>query len=779
MILPTPRAVAIFLAGVPVALFVVIYNPDAWLWSFDYGALVLIAIGTDFVLALPGRQLETAMQVPASLQIGEHGSVVVGVTTGGYRRSTRFELVREQRPGTEFAETIGLDVAPGQRGEVRFPVLARRRGKIELDAIWVRWRGPLGLIQVVKRIAVGRAIDVVPNVRGVRSSVLQFFSREALFGNKVQEQKGSGTEFEALRDYEVGLDSRFIDWKHSARHRKLVCKEFQTERNHQIVLAFDTGYLMVEPLDGLPRLDHAINAGLLLSWISLQGGDFVGMLGFDEVMRQYQQPRRGVSNFSRLQRATASLEYRHAETNFTLGLAELSARLKRRALVILFTDFVDTVTADRPPARCRIRDPARRGAARLRRRGAGSLRGRRAVGHCPRFPARPPYCVRAAVAHRRALSRRAEPIVADRVDQPLSADQATGAPVSIEAEIMREVGRVAAQHPVIVLKSNEFRRTREQSWQELERLVERAEKHGVRTLPPNELQRLPQLYRAALSSLSVARAIALDRQLLLYLESLALRAYLAIYSPRTSFASAASQFLRAFPAAVLSARWHLAIATLAFVVGGVAGFWLTIDDESWFTTLVPAGLAGGRGVASTRESLLASELFAPWPGFAESLAIVANFLFSHNTLVGILTFGLGLFAGVPTVLLLAYQGLILGAFLALHHDRGLAVDFVAWVSIHGVTEITAILLCGAAGLVIAEKILFPDRYSRADSLAMNGRRAAEIAVGAVLMFFVAAILEGCFRQLVASTPWRLVVAALTAAGWLTYLRLVRPVGSAT
>jgi uncharacterized protein (DUF58 family) len=346
MILPTPRAVAIFLAGVPVALFVVIYNPDAWLWSFDYGALVLIAIGTDFVLALPGRQLETAMQVPASLQIGEHGSVVVGVTTGGYRRSTRFELVREQRPGTEFAETIGLDVAPGQRGEVRFPVLARRRGKIELDAIWVRWRGPLGLIQVVKRIAVGRAIDVVPNVRGVRSSVLQFFSREALFGNKVQEQKGSGTEFEALRDYEVGLDSRFIDWKHSARHRKLVCKEFQTERNHQIVLAFDTGYLMVEPLDGLPRLDHAINAGLLPSWISLQGGDFVGMLGFDEVMRQYQQPRRGVSNFSRLQRATASLEYRHAETNFTLGLAELSARLKRRALVILFTDFVDTVTAE-------------------------------------------------------------------------------------------------------------------------------------------------------------------------------------------------------------------------------------------------------------------------------------------------------------------------------------------------------------------------------------------------------------------------------------------------
>jgi uncharacterized protein (DUF58 family) len=324
----------------------VIYNPDAWLWSFDYGALVLIAIGTDFVLALPGRRLETTTQAPASLQIGENDAIIVTLATGAHRRPTRFELVREQQPGADPAEVVRVEVAPGERGEARFPVLAQRRGKIEVQAVWVRWRGPLGLIQIIKRIAVGGAIDVVPNVRGVRSSVLQFFSREALFGNKVQEQKGSGTEFEALRDYEAGLDSRFIDWKHSARHRKLVCKEFRTEHNHQIVLAFDTGYLMTEPLDGLPRLDHAINAGLLLAWTSLQGGDFVGMLGFDEIMRQYQQPRRGVANFSRLQRATAGLEYRNRETNFTLGLAELSARLKRRALVILFTDFVDTVTAE-------------------------------------------------------------------------------------------------------------------------------------------------------------------------------------------------------------------------------------------------------------------------------------------------------------------------------------------------------------------------------------------------------------------------------------------------
>jgi uncharacterized membrane protein SpoIIM required for sporulation len=346
----------------------------------------------------------------------------------------------------------------------------------------------------------------------------------------------------------------------------------------------------------------------------------------------------------------------------------------------------------------------------------------------------------------------------------------------MEADIGREVADLTAQRPAIALKSSEFRRTREQSWQELERLVDAAERRGVRMLSPHELNRLPQLYRSALSSLSVARAIALDRHLLLYLENLALRAYLAIYSPKTGLLEAGGQFLRAFPAAVRKARWHLFIVFIAFMVGIAAGFALTVEDESWFSTLVPGSLSGGRSVASTRQSLLDHEIFAPWPGWTVSLAIVANFLFSHNTIVGILAFCLGLAAGVPTILLIAYQGLILGAFIALHYDRGLTVEFLGWVSIHGVTEISAILLCGAAGLVVAEKMLFPDRYSRVDSLAIHGRLAAEIAVGAVLMFFVAAILEGGFRELVASTPGRFAIAAATAVGWLAYIHLMRPTG---
>jgi len=217
---------------------------------------------------------------------------------------------------------------------------------VSIDRVWLRWRGPLSLVEITKRVGVERTINVVPNVRGVHGTALQFFVQETIYGIKAQHQRGEGAEFEAMREYMPGLDSRFIDWKHSARHRKLLCKEFRIERNHQVIMAFDTGHLMLEPVEGLTRLDHAINAALVLAWISLQGGDLVGTYGFDAVVRQYLGPLRGVSSFPRIQRATAELDYRYQETNFTLGLAELNARLKRRALVILFTDFVDTITAE-------------------------------------------------------------------------------------------------------------------------------------------------------------------------------------------------------------------------------------------------------------------------------------------------------------------------------------------------------------------------------------------------------------------------------------------------
>ncbi|QEL26455.1 stage II sporulation protein M [Bosea sp. F3-2] len=319
------------------------------------------------------------------------------------------------------------------------------------------------------------------------------------------------------------------------------------------------------------------------------------------------------------------------------------------------------------------------------------------------------------------------------------------------------------------MRSAEFRRSREVAWRTLDNLVSRVERKGLSRLSAEELRELPLLYRTAASSLSVARSIALDRNLILYLEGLVLRAFFVVYGPRTGIMEALAGFLkRGFPAAVRKAGWHILLATLAIAAGVIIGFMLVLPNENWFSVLVPETMAGGRGPASTAEQLRRTEIFAPWPGFVESFVVFASFLFRNNATVGIMTFGLGFFGGVPTLLLLGYQGVMLGAFFALHHNRGLLYDFIGWVSIHGVTEIGALILCGAGGLVIAEKVLFPGRYGRLDSLALAGKAAAGLAGGAVLMLFVAGIIEGGLRQLIASTPWRLAIGAATGLLWMAY-----------
>ena len=340
---PTPRAVLLFACGIPLALFWLIFDVRLWPWSLAYGLVVLAAIAVDAARAFPPALLRVTTLAPDSLQIGETGTFVVTIAATRYGRPTEFELLLEWRGHAEPPGMVAATLAPGDDLQMDIPLVPRRAAARDRRAR--RWRGPWRLTQLSQRIALDRTIDVLPNVRGVQRGAAVLCPRSGVRHQDPAAER-EGTEFDLLREYAPGLDSRFIDWKHSARHGKLLCKEFRVERNHHVVLTFDTGYLMREPLDGMPRLDHAINSGLLLGWISLQGGDLVGLFGFDAAPRQFQQPLRGVTSFSRLQRVTAGLDYHYEETNFTLGLAALNARLKRRALVIMFTDFVDTVTAE-------------------------------------------------------------------------------------------------------------------------------------------------------------------------------------------------------------------------------------------------------------------------------------------------------------------------------------------------------------------------------------------------------------------------------------------------
>jgi len=345
LIRPTTRAVAVFAAGIPLAFALVLADPELWPYVPAYLFLACFALLADSALALAPGRLNVQVNLPPVLYIGQPEDFLVRLEPESHRRP-EIELLCDVDDNLEQPPRVRAALSEEGATQVTFRLTARRRGKARVERLWLRWPGPLGLVRRLRIIELGNEIAVTPDTRAVKNIALQFADPMAFYGIKPQRQQGEGSEFEALREYVPGLDPRSIDWKHSARHMSLVCKEFRSERNHQVVLAFDTGHLMSEPLQGLTKLDHAVNAGLQLGYVSLRAGDRIGVYGFDSRVRLFSQPTGGVGTFWRLQRAASELSYSPEETNFTLGLSSLAARLDRRSLVILQTEFVDTITAE-------------------------------------------------------------------------------------------------------------------------------------------------------------------------------------------------------------------------------------------------------------------------------------------------------------------------------------------------------------------------------------------------------------------------------------------------
>ena len=318
--------------------------------------------------------------------------------------------------------------------------------------------------------------------------------------------------------------------------------------------------------------------------------------------------------------------------------------------------------------------------------------------------------------------------------------------------------------PEFDLKSAQFRREREAAWRELEELLARLEKKGLESLTADELHRLPVLYRSAVSSLSVATAISLDKNLLDYLTALVGRAYIAVYGTKRRLGEAVAEFFRtSFPRAVRRYPLFVLAAYVLLGLGVLAGYRMVLADPESYYSLVDARIAQGRNPASTTQ-----ELRDILYGGGKDLGFFASALFIHNSWIGLGCFALGFVAGVPAIYLLFVNGLMLGALAGLYQTRGLGPELWAWVLPHGVTELSAVCLCGAAGMAIGSALVFPGRHTRMQNLALQGREVTLLAVGSVAMFLVAGLIEGIFRQVVHDVAVRWSLATLTLAFWGWY-----------
>ena len=321
------------------------------------------------------------------------------------------------------------------------------------------------------------------------------------------------------------------------------------------------------------------------------------------------------------------------------------------------------------------------------------------------------------------------------------------------------------------LRSDRFRQQREGDWKRLESIVTRMEAGRLRRLSDEDVLALPVLYRTVASSLSVARETSLDAATLAYLEGLVQRAWFLVYGPRVGLLGWFRRFLGGDWSRAVRAIWvDILIALAVMVAGFVVGWLLVASDPEWYFTLVPEQFADARVPGASR-AVLHGTLFGNTE--QESLSAFSAFLFSNNAQVAILAFALGFAFGIPSLLLLVQNTATMGAMLWLYHGQGLTLDFAAWLSVHGTTELLAILLAGAAGLHIGRAIAFPGEQSVLASAAAAGQRASQVMAGVVLMLVVAAILEGFARQLIDDTFGRLAVGTSMLVLWTAYFAGLR------
>ncbi len=362
MIYPSGRAGILAAAAAVPAFAIAVAMPQYWYAGLIGVILILALTAVDAMAAAPKRSMNAQLTAPPGAYVGQDVGIIVRTGDAARRIETRIGHDARLTANTVRPEPVeGLsflgngEVEEGQgfdklspNGKREFPhwFTAVRRGTSILDTLWVRWAGPFGLVWRQQQVPLNYSVGIIPDIRPARAEALRLFRRDMPIGETVQIDVGSGAEFQALAEYRTGMDRRAIDWKRSAHHSKLLAKEYRIERNNDIVFAIDGGRLMSEPVGGLPKVDRAVSAALSAAFVALKLGDKVSLFGFDSRPRVASGSVSGAGSFGVFQRLAAQIDYSSDETNYTFALTTLGAKLVRRSLLLIFTDFADSRSAE-------------------------------------------------------------------------------------------------------------------------------------------------------------------------------------------------------------------------------------------------------------------------------------------------------------------------------------------------------------------------------------------------------------------------------------------------
>jgi uncharacterized protein (DUF58 family) len=241
------------------------------------------------------------------------------------------------------AETFDEDLPPTALTVRTYAVRGSERGNTALGDIHVRLLGPLGLVWRQVRLPRRNDVVVQPGLLDLRRHRVLALHDRSVPGVRTVRERAEGREFERLREYVRGDDTRRIDWKATARRGALIVREYEAERSQNVVLAIDAGRLMTERIAGRERLDHALSAALVLADAAASRSDAVGALLFADYVQAFLPPAR--NPLARVAATLSQVDARMVEPDYPAAFHYLGRKLRRRSLIVLFTDVVDAAVS--------------------------------------------------------------------------------------------------------------------------------------------------------------------------------------------------------------------------------------------------------------------------------------------------------------------------------------------------------------------------------------------------------------------------------------------------
>ncbi|MFP4614614.1 MAG: DUF58 domain-containing protein [Thiohalorhabdus sp.] len=305
------------------------------------GLLLAGLLGTDWLAARRPLDLEVERRPPANLAQGAWATVGLTLRNPG-KRAYRL-AVYDHHPAT--AEVTGqpapLRLEPGASARVRYRLRPTRRGEARFGPVEICVRSPLRLWRRYARLPQDQQRRVYPDyAETVKYNLLALDNQLSQLGIRQRQQRGSGLEFHQLRDYREGDSIRRIDWKATARHGKPIARDYQDERDQEVVFLLDCGHRMRTEEDGHSHFDQSLNALLLLAHVALRQGDAVGLHTFGGP-RRWLAPRKGTATLNRLLNQLYDLEPTGHGADFTAAVQGLLDRQRKRALLVVLTNIRD------------------------------------------------------------------------------------------------------------------------------------------------------------------------------------------------------------------------------------------------------------------------------------------------------------------------------------------------------------------------------------------------------------------------------------------------------